>query len=217
MLRQILFVFIPFVLVYAGLGAAGLSLAGSIAVSLGCALAAWQVHSSRESWAALGLLRPASWARTALGGFGLAALAYLAAVAALLFATRILGWAPPQATRFAGIAGDPLAFAGILAIAWTTAAFGEELLFRGFLQGRLQRLFARLSMGGVLAALLQASVFGLAHAYQGPTGMLTSASIGLVFGLACLRSRSIWPLVLAHGLVDSLSLTALFLGALRAG
>jgi membrane protease YdiL (CAAX protease family) len=59
-------------------------------------------------------------------------------------------------------------------------------------------------------------VFGLAHAYQGATGILVTGVLGLVFGLLYLRSKSLWPLVIAHGLIDTLSLVALYAGKLPA-
>ena len=65
----------------------------------------------------------------------------------------------------------------------------------------------------VLAALAQAVLFGLGHAYQGATGILVSGAIGLAFGLLMLRFRTVWPLVIAHGLIDTVSMLALYAGA----
>ena len=54
----------------------------------------------------------------------------------------------------------------MLAISWTTAAFGEEVLFRDFLQGHLRDWLCGAAGAGVLSAALQAVLFGLGHACQ---------------------------------------------------
>ena len=64
---------------------------------------------------------------------------------------------------------------------------------------------------GLAAAFAQAVLFGLAHAYQGPTGILVTGSVGLAFGLLYLRLRTLWALVIAHGLIDTIGLVALYL------
>ncbi|WP_386068034.1 CPBP family intramembrane glutamic endopeptidase [Tahibacter sp. UC22_41] len=143
---------------------------------------------------------------------GCAVLGYIAAAVATVVATRVLGWAPMQSGKIGAIAGNLPMLLGLLAIAWSTAAFGEELLFRGFLLGRLRALLGGGPGFGIVAAFVQALLFGLAHAYQGPTGILVTGLIGLVFGLLYLRLRVLWPLVIAHGLIDTVGLLALYAG-----
>jgi membrane protease YdiL (CAAX protease family) len=216
MLRQLLIVAVVFLATWWGLPLLGLSMAGPVAVVLAALAAVLCLRRAGEGWPALGLVRPTRPWRTLLVALGLAVLGYAAAIVATLVATQVLGWPPMQSSKLAAVQGSVPALLGMLAIAWTTAALGEELLFRGFLQGRLQRLFGERTGGGLMAAGLQAVLFGLVHAYQGPTGILVTGSLGLVFGLAYLRTRSLWPLVLAHGLIDTLSLLALYAGKLPA-
>jgi hypothetical protein len=62
----------------------------------------------------------------------------------------------------------------------------------------------------------QATLFAFGHAYLGPRGMLNAGALGLLGGLCYLwNGRNLWPLFIAHGLVDSVGLTALFLGLAR--
>ena len=70
------------------------------------------------------------------------------------------------------------------------------------------------SRGAVMSALvLQAMIFGLAHAYQGASGILGSALNGLIFGTVTLAARrSIWPAALAHGINNTIGILALYLG-----
>ena len=56
-------------------------------------------------------------------------------------------------------------------------------------------------------------MFGLIHAYQGPTGIVGSAFSGLVFGTVVIISRwSIWPAALAHGTNNTIGIISLYLG-----
>jgi membrane protease YdiL (CAAX protease family) len=66
--------------------------------------------------------------------------------------------------------------------------------------------------------VVQALLFGLGHVYLGPRGVMNAAAIGLVMGGVYWASgRNLWPLIIAHGLVDSVSLTVLRLGVAHQG
>ena len=60
--------------------------------------------------------------------------------------------------------------------------------------------------------VVSSALFGLAHLYQGAAGVVVIAVIGVVFGLAFLWVRNLWPLVIAHGLMHVVSFTAMYLG-----
>ncbi len=212
MLVQLSIVALVFVVSYLGLHAIGLPLAGPVTVAVCGLLAAALVRRNGESWTAAGIRRPRSTSSLLLTGFGYAVLGYATAIAATLLATQLFGWPPMRTARFDGLAGNlPMLF-GLLAVVWTAAALGEEWLFRGFLQSRLRRLFDGRRGAAVMAVALQALLFALAHAYQGPTGMLVTGCLGLVFGALIVRGGSLWPLVVAHGLIDTVSLLGLYAG-----
>ena len=78
-----------------------------------------------------------------------------------------------------------------------TAGLCEEFLFRGYLLW----YFAH-RMPFALACVMQAAVFGLCHAYQGPRGMLLTALAGAFFTAVLLVAGSIWPAMLIHALMD---------------
>ena len=102
---------------------------------------------------------------------------------------------------------------GVIASIWITAAFAEEVIVRGFLMERVARV-----MGGGrfawIASLLFTSVgFGFLHYYQGPTGIVSTGLMGLLLGaLYLVVRRNLWVSILAHGLIDTIGLTALYLG-----
>ena len=117
-------------------------------------------------------------------------------------------------SRFDYLNGDLPNLIIMLVNVWITAAFLEEFFFRGYLMNRLvdlQGKQTKLAWG--IALVGQAIIFGLAHAYQSPVGMFKVGIIGLVFGIAYLAvGRKLWPLILAHGLIDSLDMVSHYFG-----
>ena len=105
----------------------------------------------------------------------------------------------------------------MMGIVWTTASFCEEMVFRGFLMHRAVEMFGSRRFAWILAALFQAVLFGLVHAYQGIGGILTTGLIGLSFGLLYLVARrNLWPTIIGHGLVNTFGITVLHLQAIGA-
>jgi membrane protease YdiL (CAAX protease family) len=49
----------------------------------------------------------------------------------------------------------------------------------------------------------------LYHLYQGPIGVITIVPMGLLYGFVYGRTRQLWPLILAHVLIDIIGLSAL--------
>lgn len=78
------------------------------------------------------------------------------------------------------------------------AGVGEELSFRGYLQGQ----FARMTSSIPAAVLIQSLVFAIAHAYQGWRLALLAGAYGLAFGALAAWRKSLRPGILAHALVD---------------
>jgi membrane protease YdiL (CAAX protease family) len=81
-----------------------------------------------------------------------------------------------------------------------TAGICEELVFRGFLIAAL-----RAATGSVLlAVVLAAGAFGVAHAHQNVSGGLRAALLGVVLTVPLLATGSLYPAIAAHALVDLL-------------
>lgn len=172
----------------------------------------WLLSRRGMHVADLGLRLPPSWPRAVLQGIGLAGVVYVVAVAV----QGILGGFGyyPRLDDFAAL-GESFALYlyGVTAIAWVSAALGEELLFRGFLMRNFRDIFGGGKAAWTLAVVLQAGVFGGLHANQGVAGAVPVAVLALVFGIAYLKlGRNLWPLIIAHGLVDTFGFTMLYLG-----
>ncbi len=103
--------------------------------------------------------------------------------------------------RFSDIQGSPTALWGLMLTNWTFAAFGEEFAYRIILMRGLAHYFDDTGKGKFGAIIIQALVFGLAHAYQGPAGIIESTISGLIFGtITIIAGWSIWPAALVHGI-----------------
>ena len=102
----------------------------------------------------------------------------------------------------------------LIPVTWGTAAFGEEMLLRGFFLDALQRLLdSRGPIATTIAVVAQAVIFGLLHLYQGPAGAAAAGAIGLVMGFVWWFSgRNLWAGIVLHGILDSIAMTGLYLG-----
>jgi uncharacterized protein len=87
-------------------------------------------------------------------------------------------------------------------IAWVplsmTGGFCEEVIFRGYLQRQFSA-FTRSLVGGIV---IQATAFGLGHAYQGWKLMSLIAIYGACFGLLAHWRHSLRPGMIGHALQD---------------
>ncbi len=116
-------------------------------------------------------------------------------------------------SRFEFIEGKPEVFIGTLVVMWITAAFAEEVIFRGFLMSRLARLMGGGRGAWVGALALSSLLFSLIHIYQGTGGVIRTGLMGLLLGLVYLLShRNLWIAIGVHGLTNTLALTILFMG-----
>jgi membrane protease YdiL (CAAX protease family) len=100
-----------------------------------------------------------------------------------------------------------------LAIVWVFAGFGEELGYRGYLLNRAADLGNRSKTAYVFAMLYVAVLFGFGHYYKGLQGVMDSTYSGVVLGgVYLLSGRNLWAPILAHGLVDTVAVAAVFMG-----
>ena len=192
---------------------------GSIASVLAIALATVLLARRGESWRSLGLARPPDLGRAAAWAIATFLVLILLLPAVLQTIADALALRPQDLSRLGDIQHDTVRYLVLLIpIGWGTAAFGEELVFRGFLNTRLATAFGGGQAAIALSVVVQALLFGLVHAYLGPRGIMNAAAIGLVSGAVYwANGRNLWPLVIAHGLVDSVGLTMLRLGAAHQG
>lgn len=189
-------------------------LTGGLGYLLGLAVAVTALWASGFRGSEFGMERP-HWPSTLGRALGYAAALFLVGdllVQPLLEAA--LGRVDLQALDF--VEGDSAAALMLLALMWVTAAFGEELVYRGYFMLRLARLLGDDERAWWTAALLISVLFGLAHAYQGPAGVAGTGFVGLVLALIFLRHRTNLTLVmLTHGFYDTIGIGLLYAGRER--
>jgi CAAX protease family protein len=93
--------------------------------------------------------------------------------------------------------GPPVELAPYFALA-VTAGICEEFLYRGFLMAALNQA----GIGSWAVVAISSAFFGLAHTYQGRSGVVGTTLMGLVFGAARAGSQSLVPVVVWHSVVD---------------
>jgi len=81
-----------------------------------------------------------------------------------------------------------------------TAGFCEEVAFRGYLMTRFRLLFK--SNSWVVPTILSSVIFGVCHAYQGIAGFILITIYGALFSLLFIRTKSLWPGIIAHFFQD---------------
>ncbi len=163
-------------------------------------------------WSQLGMRRPIAARRTVLLATAVSVALLLAIRIAIVPFAVLVTRQPVDLSAF-GESGDTRSFLMWLAEAWTLAAFGEEMVFRGYLIGRVSELVGKTGIGQVVAVASSSVLFGLAHRYQGWTGVIATAIIGAVLGTVYLRGRrNLWTVIVCHGIVDTVILSTLYFG-----
>ena len=180
------------------------------------------MHTQGEKWASLGL-RALPGVKAKLLLLPQAFLIFVAVLATIVLLTKglesiglnFMSETPEgEMERWGDIEGNLQQYLILIALSWISAGFGEEMFFRGFVITRLQTVFNGTKLASALAVLLAAFLFGYVHFYyQGLTGLVNGGAIGLIFGtFFLLYKRNLWPLVLAHGFINSLGFTSDFMG-----
>lgn len=173
-------------------------LRGALLMWVASALAVWSWIVSGVALSSVGFGAPQGWrlwvplaATCVLAAWQASSAMKIARLSAPSEALRArLGSVEPIMPRKAS---ELPAFVGVS----LTAGFCEELLFRGFLIWAFQP-----DLGPWLASGLSAVVFGVAHAYQGVSGMVRTGLLGLAFTAIVLVTGSLWPAILLHAVLD---------------
>ncbi|MCV7382326.1 CPBP family intramembrane glutamic endopeptidase [Mycolicibacter longobardus] len=131
------------------------------------------------------------------GGLGLAALIGLPGLGLYLLA-RTLGL---NADVIPAAINDTWWRAPMLIVIAFANAFAEEVIVVGYLLTRLRQLRVSPWVAVACSALLR----GAYHLYQGFGAGLGNVAMGLVFGYTWQRTGRLWPLILAHGLIDTVA------------
>lgn len=175
-------------------------------------IATWRMKARNISWYDLGLRKPDNLKKTLF----ISVLILIATVLSILFFNIIKDSLPflnePEVSsgssdsKFGDLKGNWILFFSIMPMV-LIESFLEELLDRGFLINWFEKLFLQTSIATIFAVILQAAIFGFRHSYDLSERSITVGLIGLVMGIAYVKfGRNLWPLIIAHCLLNTMSM-----------
>lgn len=191
-----------------GEGARGVSavLAGAF-TAVGVALA------RGGSLADLGFRRPERWAIVPLQVLAILAAFVAAQTLVPMLISLFITLPEPDMSKYGDMSGDLRAAITMALILVVTASIPEEIIYRGFLIGRLSDIFGRTTRGAVMTVGIQSLIFGSIHYQWGIGGMIMTLMMGLIWGTAYLLcGRNLWVVILAHSGGHILLVTTLYFG-----
>jgi len=101
----------------------------------------------------------------------------------------------------------------LLALTWPLAAFGEEMVWRGYLMNRVAGIGKHTRLAWIVGLVAVNMAFGYAHSYQGVTGIIDEGLMGVLLGLFYLGTGSNLSVpIIAHGVADTVDLLLIFFG-----
>lgn len=167
----------------------------------------------KKGWRQFGLSRPTNWLHTI--GIGAAVGLVYQAVSIWLLVPLLyeLTNTPLNLRQISPVHNNVLLLILWLTVSWTSAAFGEEMVYRGYLLNRVADLLGNSRAGWIIGLIGVSALFGLGHAYQGVTGIMDTFLFGCVMaGLYLIGKRNLWLPIIAHGIYDTAALVLIFLG-----
>ena len=177
-------------------------------------LVAWISLRLRGSgWRAAGLTLDRRW--LALLGIGVAAGAAFWAFEffvenPLLY--RLTGRHPDLGV-FKDLVGNVRLLAILIGLNLVLAAFGEEMVWRGYALPRVAEILGDTRIAWAASILAVNAVFGLAHLYQGESGIVQAAVQGVLLGLLYLATgRNLLAPIAAHFTANNCDFIAMYLG-----
>ena len=167
----------------------------------------------KVGWREIGFKMNRSWGITlALGVAAGTAMETFQLLVTQPLLTQLTG-TPPDVSDFQAITGNVKIALIVVALAWTLAAFGEEMVWRGYLMNRVADVGKRTRAAWIVSFITVNIVFGCAHANQGLTGIIEESIAGMLLGIAYLSTgRNLAVPIIAHGMQDTIDVVLIFFG-----
>ena len=189
----------------------GIKKTPGIGILLSLVAVAAAVFLNHTSLAALGFVPQQSWFATI--GLSLLYGAGIAVLGIILIdplAEKVTG-VPHDYSIVEGVRGSLQGLILTVLLIWVTVAFMEEILFRGFLMTEIVKVLGSSGWALTVNIVFTSVVFGLAHWYQGRSGVLSSGTIGLLISLMFVYSGfNLWLVILVHGFIDTTYLVLMY-------
>ena len=129
----------------------------------------------------------------------------------------------PDLHEFQRLVGNTQLLIIALVLAWVLAAFGEEMVWRGYLLNRFAQVFGasirqrtdspRRTSVWFASAILVSLLFGLAHFPQGSTGVIENIIDGAILvAVYFATNRNLLAPIIAHGIQDTVDVLLIYSG-----
>jgi len=135
-------------------------------------------------------------------GVGLAAVVYAMSTVIQLMAAGVAPGMVEAAAKWLRVS-EPLGF-GTVAITSIVNSIFEEVFVCAYVITALKE-----RRGVAMAVNVSVGLRVTYHLYQGAFGALTIAPVGLLFAYWYIRSGRLWPVIVAHGVIDFIGLMSL--------
>jgi membrane protease YdiL (CAAX protease family) len=162
-------------------------------------------------WREVGLVKPVRWgAGLLIGCCAGAAMEVFSTFVSVPLLSRCLGQ-PPSLADFRPLVGNLRLVLILLVPLWLGSAL-EELVYRGYLMGRVAGIGGGSRVSWVVSLLLVSAFFGWGHEGQDVTGMLQEGFAGLLLGLIYLGcGRTLYVPCVAHAVSNTVAFLLIYL------
>ncbi len=166
-----------------------------------------------SGWKALGMQRPTNWLRTSAIAIAIGVAYQFVSMRVIVpFLHRITN-EPLDLSQFESLRGNIAMLVVWLAVSWIIAAFGEEMVYRGYVLNRFGDVFQSPQAGLWIGAIASSALFAMGHAYQGVTGIVETFIFACVMAFIYLANRrNLWLNIIAHGVYDTVAFIMIYLG-----
>lgn len=173
---------------------------------------AWiSLRLRKVNWASIGFRRPDHWLRAlAIGTLAGIAMELFAVYITTPLISRIFGTLPDY-SDLRSIIGNPLMLLVFITLSWVMGAFGEELVFRGYLMNRIANTLGGTRAAWALSLVGTSVLFGWGHTEQGIAGWIQEGLSGALLGiLYLLNGRNLTVPIVAHGVSNMVALVMIY-------
>jgi uncharacterized protein len=119
----------------------------------------------------------------------------------------------PDLSFFRELKGDLQTTLFFIALSWVLAAFGEEVVWRGYAMTRVAEASGGTVSAWLVSFVVVSAAFGIAHDYQDVSGMIITGVGGAVYGvLYFLAGRNLWVPIMAHGMQNTCDFLVIYAG-----
>lgn len=170
------------------------------------------IRLRRSSWQEIGLFKPKNYKKSLLATAFIFAFTIISILSFQVIKDQLGLEVLPDlseekaASKFGDLSDNWGLFFTIIPFIWLQSAL-EEILDRGFLINWIEKALSSTWFATVVAVLAQALIFGFRHSYDISERSITVALIGLAMGIGYVAfGRNLWPLILAHCLLNTMSM-----------